>query len=374
MAYIRNPLGNEQDTQQQSGGVVGTDGQSITGNSNKPVSNWTNLNAYVQGNQGAGGQIADKMLEQGNKDVNAAEVAGNDFAKNTTEQVNKGIKQDTAGYGDMFKSGDVSNLSNEQKQAYTEWSKAPAYSGPKDASQTQDYSNLQGATETATKQAAKSYTQQGQYGLAGESLGKGNQNYTGGMGMLDTVLARQTGGGQKLDEFNTKNTKEAIEGKSKAKVDQVNQAITSAQSQGEANQNRVKGNLQGRLTDYEKILADREAANKQMGDNMFEQDQFLADYASDPEFQAIRNLSELGGTLTPAQQAEMLTRSGRPRTTVAQSNAITAPTRDAVTALENNSILDQILNAPETKNGATVIDPNAPVYGNDQFDAFGNPI
>jgi hypothetical protein len=371
MAFIRDPL--KQDEGQQSGGVIGTDGQQIAGDQAgaKPVSNWTNLNKYIEGNQGSGEKIADKMLEQGNKDINAAGEANKAFGTQATSQVNSGIKQDN-GYSDLFSSGDLSNVSDQQKNDYSAWKQKPNYSGPNNAAEAQGYGEASQATNTAKNQAAKSATQESQYGLAKESLGKGNQNYNGGMGILDTVLARQTGGGQKIDDFNTKNTAANIQSGLDNTSKQINDSISAAGSQGQANVDKVNKAMQDRLGSYQSQLAAREAANKNSGENMYEQDQNLADYASDAELQALNNLSGFGANMDQNQRNELLNRSGRSKQTVAQGNAITAPDRNAVTALENNSILDQILKAPETKNGATVIDPNAQ-FGT-QYDAFGNPL
>lgn len=371
MAYIRDPL--KQDEGQQGGGVIGTDGQQIAGDSAgaKPVSNWTNLNKYVEGNQGSGANIADKMLEQGNQDVNAAGVANKSFEEGANKQVTSGIKQDD--YSNFFSSGDLSNVSDQQKNDYSAWKQKPNYSGPNDASEAQGYGDASQATNKAKTQAAKSANQESQYGLAQESLGKGNQNYNGGMSMLDTVLARQAGGGQKIDEFNTKNTAENIQSGLDMASKNVNANIGVANTQAQANVDKVNKSIQDRLGGIQGQLSAREAANKASGDNMYEQDQNLADYASDSELQALNNLSGFGANMDQNQRNELLNRSGKSKNTVRQANAITAPDRNAQTALENNSILDQILNAPETKNGATVIDPNAQ-FGNDQYDAFGNPL
>jgi hypothetical protein len=372
MAYIRNPL-KEEAPGQQSGGVVGTDGQSITGDQGgKPVSNWTNLNEYVQGNQGTGGQIADKMLEQGNKDVNAAGVANSEFEINANKQVDEGTKRDTGGYADLFSSGNVAGATDEQKNAYGAWKNTANYAGPNNASETNAYGNASQATNQAKNQAAKSATQEGQYGLAKESLGKGNQNYNGGMSMLDTVLARQAGGGQKLDDFNTKNTSANIQKGLDTASQNVNSYIGGAAARGQTAQDKATSALQNRLGSMQSELSAREAANKNSGDDMYEMDQSLADYANDSELQALNNLSGFGATMDQGQRNELLARSGRSKKTVRQGNAETAPERNAQEALSNQGILPQILaraNGPTTKS-APMDFSKVP---ESEVDMFGNP-
>lgn len=370
MAIIRDPFKDQKDTNQQSGGVVGTDGQSITGDQGaKPVSNWTNLNSYVQGNQGTGGNIADKMLEQGNKDVNAAGVANSEFETNANKQVDSNTKKDTGGYADLFSSGDVSKAGGDQQSAYSAWKNAANYSGPNNATETEAYGNASQATNTAKNQAAKSYTQEGQYGLAKESLGKDNQNYTGGMSMLDTVLARQTGGGQKLDDFNTKNTSANIQKGLDTASQNVNSYIAGAGTRGQAVQDKATSALQNRLGSYQNDLAAREAANKNSGDDMYEMDQNLADYANDSELQALNNLSGFGATMDQNQRDELLARSGKSKKTVRQSNAETAPDRNAVDALSTQGILADILNRP-TQPSKPMDFSGAP---ESEVDMYGNP-
>lgn len=311
MAYVKNPL-NKDDQGAQSAGVIGTDGSQISGDSSKPVSNWTNLNDYVLGNQGSGSQIADKMLEQGNKDVGAAEVAGADFAKNSTSQVDSATKKDSAGFENLFSSGDVSNVSQDQKNDYSNWKATPNYGGPADATGLQGYGELNKATDTAKKQAAKSYTQDSQYGLAQESLGKGNQNYTGGMSMLDTVLARQAGGGQKIDDFNKANSQENIQGKTQNVVTGANEYIGGAEGRGAANVAKVTSALQGRVGGLNDSLSQREAGVMGNQQTRYLEDQTRADYATNEELAALDNLiNGFGAQVDDPTRQDLLNKSGK---------------------------------------------------------------
>lgn len=358
MAYIRDPL--KQDEGQQGGGVIGTDGSAIAGDQAspaRPVSNWTNLENYVKGNQGAGSQIADKMLEQGNADVNAAEVAGSDFAKNATKQVDDNTKQDK-GYANLFQNGDLSNVSDQQKSDYSAWKSQANYGGPTDAVGANGYNDALSATQKAKDSAARSYTQDSQFGLAKDSLGKGNQNYNSGMSMLDTVLARQAGGGQKLDDFNSKNSADNIQGKLKTATDSVNTHIGGAAGRGQVYQDAANTALQSRLSGLDQTLSGREAANKADPRKEYQQDHSRADYATNEELSALNNIiNGFGASTDTATKQDLLNKSGAGEQTRDQYMArevdagpiLDAPNVQSTNAEEvQQSVLDKILSAPKS--------------------------
>lgn len=313
MAFVRNPL---KDEGEQSSGVIGTDGTPITGDqSAKPVSNWTNLNKYIEGNQGAGSQIAEKMLEQGNQDVNDANNKGAVFSSMGTSEVDKSTKQDK-GFETLFRDGDLANVTDQQKTDYSAWKNQANYGGPADATGISGYKDLSDATSKAKSQAAKSYTQDSQYGLATESLGKGNQNYNGGMSMLDVVLARQAGGGQKIDDFNTANTGEAIENKTKGYVGSVNSYISGAADRGKDRGDAATNALQNRLGGITQTLTDRENTTMANQATRYAEDQTRADYASSEELAALDNLiNGFGAQVDDTTKNDLLNKSGASKQT-----------------------------------------------------------
>jgi hypothetical protein len=337
MAFVRNPLKDDGD---QSSGVIGTDGQPITdapgASPARPVSNWTNLENYVQGNQGAGSQIADKMLEQGNADVSAANNAGASFAEKAKKQVDDSTKKD-AGWSDFFNKGEertnqytgqkymaegLSDASPEKIAAYNSWKDAPNYGGPQDAASADGYGDLQSATGKARDSAARSYTQDSQFALAKDSLGKGNQNYNGGMGMLDTILARQAGGGQKIDDFNTNNSAEKINERTKGVTDAIGGQIAAAKLAGDKADSDVKTALQGKLDKYAGQLNTYENSNKNSGDNAYLEDQNAADYANEQELAALNNIiNGFGAEVDPNLRNDLLNKSGKSKKTVGEASA-----------------------------------------------------
>ena len=326
MAYVRDPF--KDDSKQSSGvvggeSVIGTDGQQITGDqSAKPVSNWTNLNAYIEGNQGSGANIADKMLEQGNADVAAADSSSNSFVEKAGKQVGDNTKVDTNDtWKNFFTTGDLSKATPDQTAAYKAWKEKPDYGGPADAASADGYNDAFSSVGKAKDSAARSYTQDSQYGLAKDSLGKGNQNYTGGMSMLDTVLARQAGGGQKLDDFNSKNSAENIQGKLTGAVGTVNGKIGEAKTAGAKAQTDVTSAINTKLGKTVGFISDREKDNQGSGDNAYATDHSLADYSSDAELAALNNLiNGFGADTSGYNVGDLLNKSGADNTTVGQAN------------------------------------------------------
>lgn len=354
MAYVRNPL--SQDDTEQSSGVIGTDQQPITSDAPgaaRPVSNWTNLSAYIEGNQGSGAQIADKMLEQGNADVTAANNAGADFAKNATKQVDDNTKQDK-GFTSLFSNtNSLANATDQQKNDYSAWKNTADYGGPADASQAQGYGDVVNAVGKAKDSAARSYTQDSQYGLAKDSLGKGNQNYNGGMSMLDTVLARQAGGGQKLDDFNAKNTAGNIQTVQDTAASNINSYINAAKGKGQAVSTAATNALQGTLGKIHGNISQRETDNNASGDNRYATDHNLADYAAPEEIAALNNIiNGFGANIDEATKQDLLNKSGADNTTIGQQQAMTD---FATPVLVPEKPMDNTLKAPQQA-GQNILD------------------
>jgi len=297
MAFVRNPLKDDGD---QSSGVIGTDGQQITGDQGaKPVSNWTNLNNYIDGNQGVGAGLADTMLADGNADTTAANNANTSFSTAAiTEADSKTKKVD--GWDNYFTNDDLSNASPEKKAAYRAWKSSASYGGPADAANATGYSDYLKAQGKAQDSVARSATQDAQFGLAKDSIGKGNQNYNSGMGMLDTILTRQTGGGDKIDAFQAANGvvdgKSQVGERSKTAIKGVNDHIGGAKARGDAAQLTAQTALNTRLTGLAGDISGRETTKMGSGDGAYVEDHSRADYASDAEIAALNSMvNDFGG-------------------------------------------------------------------------------
>ena len=93
MAFIKDPFEEQklnqpgQSTSQQSG-IAGGEQVGAQAPGASP-SNWTNLNAYIDGNQGAGKGIADTMTDGGDKKIGDAVGAVGNFTDNTKAMVDQ---------------------------------------------------------------------------------------------------------------------------------------------------------------------------------------------------------------------------------------------------------------------------------------------
>jgi hypothetical protein len=328
MAFIQQPFRPKQQTN-QSGVIGGSEEQAPEGQ--EAVSNWTNLNAYISGNQGQGAAIADKLLESGNQEVGKFKTAGEDFAKAANDQVSQGAKKDT--WSSLFKDGDVGGMTADQKRAYTEWKNSADYSGPQDASQAKGYGDVSKQLDRTKGEVARSATLAGQAGLAKESLGKGNNNYNAGMSMLDSIIARQAGGGEKLDAFQAQSKDISLDGINQS----VNKAVNTAKAQGRAAVSSAQSALDNRLGGLAGILHDRESSGGYVNDLT------RRDLATDPELAAIENLLELGASAGDNMRSDLSNLSGNDNVTRAQQEAAAearAAAQEAEVAAQPASVPD----------------------------------
>jgi hypothetical protein len=285
MAYIKQPFEVNKNISTNQSGIISPNGESSNagnaGNISPLSQNWVNLNNYIDQNQGAGAGMADKILQPGQDAINNLSTAGSDFAKNANDQSSAGTKKDTAGYGDAFKSGNVSGVDT---NAYKSWTEAPAYKGPADAQSATGYGDFTKQSGNAKELAGRSANQGMQYGLAKDTLGKDYQPYNAGMSMLDTILTRQAGGGEKLDKFNTDNSGENIDKRTNDITSGVNANIAANRDSGNAVTGNIRNNLQDRYTQ------DLYNVNKRAGIN----EQSTGDLGSSAEIAALQKMIELG--------------------------------------------------------------------------------
>ncbi len=212
MAFIRQPF----QTKKGESGTIGTTpgGATDTPQGTAPTSDWVNLQNYIAGNQGTGQEIANQLVDPGRAANANFQAEASNFKNLATNQIAGGQKQARDWYADPAHA-DLSNLSDAQKTDYQDWLKQADYSGPNSASEITQapgtepspfgLQNPYDAYKGAQTKAADTYrrygSQEGLQGLAAETLGKGNANYTGGMSLLDTILAQQAGGGGTLEKY-----------------------------------------------------------------------------------------------------------------------------------------------------------------------------
>lgn len=318
--FIKNPMDQDKNKlATQQSGVIGADGATQNPGGAAPVSNWTNLNAYIEGNQGAGSQLADKMLEQGSQDVSAASKAGSDFAKSAKEAADAATKKDV--WSDVFAKGDISKSTPAQQQAYAAW-KADTYDGANDAAHSSGYEGFQGAQGKARDSVAATATDQGQINQLRASMGKGNQSYSGGMSMLDQVLTRQAGGGEKIDSFqNAHGVKDGVSQiglRASATVGDVNKHINNQKALHSSLNDKAQKALNSRFNGLAADLQNR----VENGD--FAHTLNRRDIASEAEARALDNLAGFGAHMNDNMRGNISKGTGNSHETNAEVRAAAA--------------------------------------------------
>ncbi len=281
MAYIRNPADMQRKQTSAQSGVIGQGGAAGEAQSQGQVSNWTNLNAYVDQNAGAGEQIAGEITKGADQAVAKFGDQGKAFAGEAQKSAQAGVKNDT-GYGDLFAKGDLSNISDKQKQGYAAWKNAPSYVGPNSMTNVKGYGDVTNAREQAGNEVARRGTFEGQNVVARETFGKQAPAYSSGMSMLDTVLARQAGGASKLDALQKNNSAAVLNERLGGFKGQAAGAIDAAKVRGAENQSAVQNALQDRYKQSIDVL------DKRLGRRR------IADKASDAELAALNNMIGMG--------------------------------------------------------------------------------
>ena len=202
MAYIKNPF-DKKEQQSSESGVINTSSGNTGTQSGAPVSNWVNLNQIINGNQGTGQQMADTATSDVKTEAQGVVDDSGAWQNKAVKQAASGVKED---YSKKLEQTDFSRMSEADKNSYRNWQSRAAYSGPAAYDKAEGYDSLYEKKGKANERVAQAgdFTGGGQQGLAKETLGKGNANYGSGMSMLDTILMRQAGGGQSLDEVQNK--------------------------------------------------------------------------------------------------------------------------------------------------------------------------
>lgn len=329
MAYVRDPF---QTKKGQSGVIApGTPGSGAGAQQGQtPTSNWTNLQDYVKGNQGQGEAMAQKMTS------NAANAA-NDFTSSktalenaATSAIDKG-KQAGGWWNKDAKTIDLKGLTADDKQAYNSYMKGPGYTGPTSADQIgysepqptakagesyqTPFTSFKGAGQKARAEINRFGSMEGQQGIAADTLGKGNSNYTGGMSMLDTILANQAGGAGTLEKYtgtNAANKIADIQGSEASTEQSLNQKFKAAQTEADAQKEAVRKALEDRYAsemDIEslKALEDLGAGSGKSAERQKAMADFWAQQAETQAYNqeaGAKNAAEMAKVEAAKQQAE----------------------------------------------------------------------
>lgn len=172
MAYVQDEELKKQ--QQAAGGQVLAGSGGAAGASKASGTGWTNLQSYLDANQGNTGGIATSVNNAMNKEFEGAAKAADDSARAWGDSA---VKQaQAADQSEAMRAGatDYSNTIRQTNQTYQ---------GPKQGSDVGGYNDLEKNYKTA-EQAADKYT-----GYSGMKQGLASQNnYGSGFGALDAFL------------------------------------------------------------------------------------------------------------------------------------------------------------------------------------------
>lgn len=173
MAYVQDEELKKQQ-QQAAGGQVLAGSGGAAGASKASGTGWTNLQSYLDANQGNTGGIATSVNNAMNKEFEGAAKAADESAKAWGDGA---VKQaQAADQSEAMRAG-ATDYSNTIKQTNQ------TYQGPKQGSDVEGYNDLE-KNYKAAEQAADKYT-----GYSGMKEGLASQNnYGSGFGALDAFL------------------------------------------------------------------------------------------------------------------------------------------------------------------------------------------
>lgn len=267
MAIQRNPLDEEQKNQVTStqSGVVG--GGSNTAGGATAGSGWTNLNQYLDANQGAGEQIANAAVQD----------TGNQFAsdKSSITDWSKGLQSglESQKQADTAKAGEYQNQASNAGANFGQAAQQQSFDAWKNATQNkpgqfEDQGGYQGAYGAQSRindnmKLIKDPTNQSK--IVSDTFRKDRPTYSSGMGKLDTFLATADGG-------NSLNTKlQGLAGQYSGDYlgdskNSYNAGVGDLQSTMGKNREDVLGAISNQYKNL-KSQADSEVANMNRGQN-----------------------------------------------------------------------------------------------------------
>jgi hypothetical protein len=196
MAYQRNPLDEDQANQGKTtgSGVIGG-GSNMSGGATAG-SGWTNLNQYLETNQGAGEQIADAAVKDTGNQFAADKGAIDSWSKGLQDNI-AGQKQADTAQAQQF-SGQAANAGSNfgqaaQQQSFDNWRKATE-NKPKQFEEQQGYQDAYGAQSRIADNQKLIKDPTNQSKIVADTFKKDRPTYSSGMGKLDTFLATADGG------------------------------------------------------------------------------------------------------------------------------------------------------------------------------------
>lgn len=304
MAYVRNPLEDEENNSQVvslESGVVGGANASPAPGTTARGTNWTNLQQYLETNKGAGTEIANAALGETNKALNQSKAAIDDWATNKAgKQIADNTQKDV--WSDKIKGKSSAELVQTFKDptAFNAWKNLGNYwSDKKEASDLDGYSEARNANQTALDKINNANTWEGQQQSITDNYKKEAPRYTQGMGVLDTFVARGDAK-DKFDEFKAKNAN--FGDKFASSIGAVNSRIAEAKQQGQQAQKSVMDALAERIKGIE-----NDAIKRGESEQVTKQAEAISGVQSEAAKQTRRGL----GAMTAQNAAQFVKQGGK---------------------------------------------------------------
>lgn len=229
MAFIKGPGSWKGEDEEEGSGVIGG-GSSVGGMGaagGQGTGSWTNLQQYLKANEGGGERIANSITKSTQDDVDAVGQQRVEFEQKAKKQVDDKTKKD------QFSSQILADPTKVNKDEYSSWKNLSNYWGANDATGSDGYGQVKGKVDSIQNNINTANDYYGQNVLANNAFGKGPNQYSQGMGYLDTFFARSDQSGK--DAF--KNFQDRNAGFSKDWNDtssRVNDYIGGAAGRGQA--------------------------------------------------------------------------------------------------------------------------------------------
>jgi hypothetical protein len=300
MAFMRNPLDEEENKKQQTslqGGVIGAGAPVGPNDSAAKTTGWTSLQKYLEANKGAGGKMADESLAGTQAEVGNTQNAINSWADAASKRANDSTLKDE--WSSKIKTGSVDDIAKIDQNAFDAWKNLGNYWGAQDATADSGYDDVFKASQATQDKIKNANTWQGQQQLMKDTYGKSGR-YTSGMGTLDTFVAR----GDAQDKFDAFKNSNANFG------DNLKNATTNlntAKNTGAANYKNVMDAIAARIQSIQADQSARADAANQEANRLADEAYNSRPHVPGVSYDAITMPKNARGFVTHTTGADMAT-------------------------------------------------------------------
>lgn len=223
MAFIKD---EEEDTPQSGNSTILAGNSGASSPPQTTGSGWTNLQTYLDANNGKGEGVANNITSKIQGRVDTANSAADQWGADASKRVASSARQDL--WSDKIKN----NPTGIDQRAYGEWKASANYNGPQSAANDRGYASAYGGIQKAQNDVELAGDLYGQQALARQAFDT-NGSYTTGQSLLDTFIARGDASGKKaFQDFQNKN--QDIGSRWDAKVGGLNKDIEGAKAAGQS--------------------------------------------------------------------------------------------------------------------------------------------